>query len=113
VTRLRVCAERGCARLTDQTRCAQHQQPGNPGWQTRRGNEHTRIRGRTLKRLRERLFTDEPFCRLCKVRLAEIRDHIVPLAEGGSEDLENTQPLCRLCSDAKTQAEARRGRERF
>jgi 5-methylcytosine-specific restriction endonuclease McrA len=46
------------------------------------------------------------------VRLATIRDHIVPLAEGGQDIESNVQPLCQTCSDIKTQAEAARGRHR-
>ena len=41
-----------------------------------------------------------------------IRDHIVPLAEGGTDDDANTQMLCRMCSAAKSAAEAARGRAR-
>ena len=41
-----------------------------------------------------------------------IRDHIVPLMEGGTDVPENIQPLCQACSDRKTQAEAQRGRGR-
>jgi 5-methylcytosine-specific restriction protein A len=45
--------------------------------------------------------------------LATIRDHIVPLAEGGAEGTEeNEQPLCRAHSDAKTAEEAKRGARR-
>jgi 5-methylcytosine-specific restriction enzyme A len=54
--------------------------------------------GRWLQREREQLFSDEPLCRLCReqgiLRRAVERDHIKPIAEGGSEDRENTQPLC-------------------
>lgn len=42
--------------------------------------------------------------------VAVIRDHVVPLAEGGPDVRENTQPLCQACSDAKTAREAKRGR---
>ena len=40
---------------------------------------------------------------------ATIRDHIIPLAEGGPDTDENTQPLCQACSDRKTASESQRG----
>jgi 5-methylcytosine-specific restriction protein A len=72
--------------------------------------------GRKLQAARAALFGREPLCRICKAngrtRLADTRDHIKPLAEGGADDDSNTQPLCRACNDAKGQQEAQRGRTR-
>lgn len=74
---------------------------------------YKRESGRRLQRKRVELFTREPLCRECtkqgRVSLAEIRDHITPLAEGGSDDDSNVQPLCTSCSDAKTKRESARG----
>lgn len=39
-------------------------------------------------------------------------DHIVPVAEGGQDELDNVQTLCVPCHRPKTQAEAARGRAR-
>jgi len=69
-----------------------------------------RVRGRKLQRLRMALLADQPFCGCGRV--ATIRDHIVPLAEGGTDTEANVQPLCAACHDAKTQREALRGRIR-
>jgi 5-methylcytosine-specific restriction endonuclease McrA len=70
--------------------------------------------GRKLQLQRAALFAREPLCRECikygRISEAVIRDHIVPLAEGGSDDDDNIQPLCRACSDAKTATESARGR---
>jgi 5-methylcytosine-specific restriction protein A len=41
-----------------------------------------------------------------------IRDHIIPLAEGGQDIASNTQGLCALCSESKTIEEAKRGMRR-
>lgn len=38
-------------------------------------------------------------------RKAEGIDHIVPFAEGGTDDYHNLQPLCKLCHDKKTAKE--------
>lgn len=90
----------------------------NSGRTGHRWNENrhggNRIRGRKLQRLRQQLFAGEPLCRECakygRVTEATIRDHIISLAEGGTDAADNIQPLCRACSDAKTNREAVRGR---
>jgi len=51
-------------------------------------------------------------CAVCQrvVRFDEmIRDHVVPLAEGGREEPANIQPICATCHARKTADEARRG----
>lgn len=63
--------------------------------------------------MREALFRAKPLCAHCEPRgvtaLAVIRDHIIPLAEGGEDVEENTQGLCAKCNKVKTDAESRRG----
>jgi 5-methylcytosine-specific restriction protein A len=75
-----------------------------------------RIGGHKLQRLRAQLFRQHPLCVLClatgRTALATIRDHIIPLIEGGTETDDNIQALCQSCSDAKTQREAERGKWR-
>jgi 5-methylcytosine-specific restriction enzyme A len=70
--------------------------------------------GRWLQDQRRALFRSEPWCRACAehgvMSLACIRDHIRPLAEGGTDAPGNVQPLCQVCSDAKTAEEGKRGR---
>jgi 5-methylcytosine-specific restriction protein A len=92
-------------------KCTQHVREH---WQHRQPVQ--RIRGRKLQQMRQRLFQQQPLCVLClqhgRHALATIRDHIIPLAEGGLDLESNTQPLCQACSDAKTQREADRGKAR-
>lgn len=107
----RPCTEPGCkAVVVDGSgRCSDH---ARLKW--RKVTPTVRITGRRLQRMRERLFKREPLCAECRrlgiVKLATQRDHIVPLAEGGADDETNEQGLCDDCHEAKSLAEALRGR---
>lgn len=106
----RICLR--CPALTTEgsSYCALHQRAP---WRRPDAPPPPRIRGRKLQALRARLFAREPFCRVCAaegvVTVATIRDHIIPLAEGGIDTDENCQPLCHTHSDEKTRRESQRG----
>jgi 5-methylcytosine-specific restriction protein A len=107
---LKPCSYPGCRELTNTGRCERHKPKP---WSN--NNESKRVfKGRKLQKIREILFNEQPLCVEClkvdRVTPATIRDHIVPLAEGGQDIPENTQPLCQACSDAKTKEESKRGR---
>ena len=72
-----------------------------------------RVTGRKLQHLRQRLFDKHPLCVLClakgRTAVATIRDHVVPLAEGGPDTEENTQAICVECHEVKTAEESKRG----
>lgn len=68
---------------------------------------------RTLKRKAIAVFGNE--CARCGADGRQVRlelDHVVPVAEGGEDTLENAQLLCDDCHKPKTQREAARGRAR-
>lgn len=111
VSPLRPCAEPRCPTLVRSGRCDTHGGP-RKAWRASTPPP-PRLRGRANQEARAALFAREPLCRACakagRTRLATIRDHIVPLNEGGQETPGNTQPLCNPCSDAKTAEESKRG----
>jgi len=86
---------------------------GRPAWAR---TSSARIRGYTLQQLRRRLFDEQPLCVSClelgRTEPATIRDHIVPLAEGGLDLEANTQALCAACHDRKSALETKRGSAR-
>lgn len=104
----RKCAKSGCARLVSGTYCDDHKREKVPF----EGHVTKRIRGRALQALIADLFARQPYCAHCETRLCDVRDHIKPLHEGGTEALDNVQGLCHECHDIKSQAEAARGRGR-
>ncbi len=110
----RPCNHAGCSALVrdGSGRCGKH---AHEAW-TKRPEVTKRVTGRKLQRMREQLFKADPLCaecsRLGRVTLAKVRDHIIPLAEGGQDVQDNTQGLCDECHDVKSKDEAVRGRRR-
>lgn len=83
---------------------------------SRRGSRQSRGYGRAHDKMRERVLAEEPLCRECTrrgiIEPTTIADHIIPKAEGGSDDRDNYQGLCDRCSKAKTAIEAARAQGR-
>ena len=100
----RPCAYPGCPELTDQTYCEKHRALARQQYDKyeRDPNVH-RTYGRAWKRIRDRYVHKHPLCEQCLkegryVAVEEVH-HIVPLAEGGSNDESNLMSLCRSCHE--------------
>lgn len=70
--------------------------------------------GRPWRRKRERILKrDHGLCQPCQrndtFTLATQVDHVIPKADGGTDDDSNLQSICGPCHDAKSKAEAKRG----
>lgn len=113
----RPCTHPGCGALVHDGsgRCDRHKRKAWGG--SAYGAGKRLYTGARLQEVRAHLFRSEPLCRLCAakglVRVAEERDHIVPLAQGGTDSDDNVQPLCKPCHREKSMAEAIRGRGAF
>lgn len=80
-----------------------------------RGSAAARGYGAAWRKLREAVLRrDFGLCQVClaqgRAKPANIVDHIIPKAEGGSDSLENLRAICKPCHDLKTGWEAARGR---
>jgi 5-methylcytosine-specific restriction protein A len=92
------CITAGCPELTHKARCKKHAREVE---QKRLARETWRDYGSNWKFIRAKVLRAEPNCRLCGAQATEI-DHIVPLKEGGTHDLENLRPLCKSCHSRRT-----------
>ena len=73
-----------------------------------------RLRGRPGMRLRALVKDEEPYCRHClakglRVATDEV-DHIIELADGGTNDRANMQGLCEPCHRTKSKLARERRR---
>jgi 5-methylcytosine-specific restriction protein A len=97
--------------------CGDHQEDRKIGKfaDKRRGSRQSRGYGAEWEQTRKRILCrDKGLCQPClkagRPRPAKQVDHIVPKFEGGTDADDNLQSICKDCHDAKTAAEARRGR---
>lgn len=90
---------------------------GEKHWQFKGGYElklwHNRNRADRMKKvpgshtyeeLCALLENSQYMCACCKRQEPEIKltvDHIIPISKGGTNDIENIQPLCRSCNSRK------------
>ena len=96
------CRFPGCPKLTDGSYCPEHQKAVNkrynkyerdPECNKRYGSEWQKIRAAYIRR--------HPLCEECLKhgRLTPVQEvhHVVPLADGGTNDFDNLMSLCKSC----------------
>ena len=85
---------------------------------SKRESRQARGYGRAHELMRAQVLREEPLCRAClamnpsRTSASQVADHIIPKAEGGTDDRENYQGLCKPCDVLKTARESARGRKR-
>lgn len=67
----------------------------------RYAREKGAIGSHTLKQWIELKQSYGDICAFCKEHKSLSKDHIIPLSKGGSDFIENIQPLCRNCNSKK------------
>ena len=98
----RPCSYPGCPRLTDRQYCEEHQKVMNKDYEKYDRNPLTKKRyGRAWERIRRQYVQLHPFCELCleqgiATRVEHVH-HKLPIEEGGSNDFDNLQSLCKSC----------------
>jgi 5-methylcytosine-specific restriction enzyme A len=104
------CVQPGCGALVaNGSRCAAHQREHYRQFNARRGTVTEQGYGTRWRKIRDYHIALEPLCREClgkgKTVAASEVDHIVPRAQGGTDDDNNLQSLCKSCHSAKTARE--------
>ena len=111
------CTAPNCSQLVPSgtSRCPAHEQrrerdrrertPGRMALGAR-GRPIDYYQTREWRLLRDRVLSEEPFCRHCqgqrRTEFATVVDHIIPRSEGGSDERSNLQGLCARHHSAKT-----------
>ena len=98
----RPCSYPGCGRLTDDQYCGEHKHSIERQYNRYLRDPDTNKRyGRAWKKLRARFLLLHPLCEHCKsegrITAAEEVHHILPLANGGTNDVRNLMALCKSC----------------
>ena len=99
---MKPCLTSGCPEVVPrgESRCPRHHRPRTSS-ALRYGNRWKRIRGRALRR-------DKHRCVKCGTQTRLQVDHVVPVVEGGGNELGNLQTLCEPCHTDKTRADRKR-----
>jgi 5-methylcytosine-specific restriction enzyme A len=90
--------------------------PDHPlkAWAGQTGRRNRMRSGSKEQRLNRAVMDlNEGRCHVCGLLGADQVDHVIPLAEGGSDGMENRRPIhSEPCHRIKTSEEAKRGRNR-
>lgn len=105
---LKACAEPGCAGLTRGSYCDEHERKPWP-----RSARRSQLSGWAQQKRARRILRTDDTCYLCGLAGADQVDHVVPLAEGGADDVTNLRPVhSRPCHAEKSARESAAARAR-
>ena len=103
----RPCSYPGCSHLTDGQYCDEHRKIAQHYYNRYQRDPDTQKRyGRAWRRIRLQYIQAHPLCEQCELEgrltLAEEVHHILPLANGGTNDEDNLVALCKSCHSKVT-----------
>ena len=97
------CSVPGCGRLARSRWCEAHTLSEPQRYEKARGSAADRGYGAGWARTRAAFLKAHPICCVSAcVQPADVADHIVLKADGGSDDWSNLQPMCFSHHSAKT-----------
>ena len=108
---LKPCSANGCPELIRSgSYCTKHQTEVNRKYDQGRGTAAQRGYGANWQRLRKMVLSRDPTCKdpfsshhyYGHVIASTEVDHIAPLREGGTNEMDNLQGLCKSCHSRKT-----------
>src|ERR1039458_4842454 len=100
---LQRCNYAGCHELSTATYCSNHKALHDAERKLLiRGGYSGKPYGAKWDKLSKKIRHNEPVCRICGLRASKSVDHIFPKAQGGKDNIDNLQPLCKSCHTAKT-----------
>ena len=112
-----ICRAPGCGTLIDKPgHCDRHKKDDRAKAWGRKDPAYARAYGHDWStRIRPWVMTrDNGLCQAClrtgQLTPASEVDHIVPVSQGGTNDLGNLEAICHRCHTTKTAAESRQGR---
>jgi 5-methylcytosine-specific restriction endonuclease McrA len=104
----KACSHHDCPHLQP---CPNPEHQRKP-WQGSRRREQSRLSGWAQQRMAKAILVKyRGICHWCGKGGADEVDHVVPLAEGGADDMANRRPIhADPCHKIKTEQEAKRAR---
>jgi len=105
------CAWQGCPALVEpgEQYCKKHKRIADKLYSEKRENRQYWSRWEWRK-IRQEHLKKYPFCAICGSKAREV-DHIIPVAQGGTDNDDNLQSLCKSCHSKKTAREGRWGKK--
>ncbi len=98
---MRPCIESGCPALTRATRCIEHERDYQRQRDLRRGTPSQRGYDWTYRSNRMQVLEAGGYqCAYCGAPASTV-DHVLPLARGGTSDVDNLVPCCSRCNSSR------------
>lgn len=109
----RPCSYPGCPELTAGRYCDRHQKETDAHYNRYGRDPETKRRyGAGWQRIRKVKIAQNPLCEMClkenRATPTEEVHHILPLAKGGTHDMDNLMSLCTKCHSRITATEGGR-----